>query len=81
MRRGSNIGWLLSYTLASMAASWVVVKIYDYIFGAANSTVESAARFGVFATTWTAVTAKAGMQGFTKRVRKVKHNLIQRVLH
>lgn len=74
------MGWLVSYTLASIAASYVVVKIFDYIFGAAASTVESTARFGLFAATWTAVTAKAGMNGFTKRVRKARQGFMHRVL-
>lgn len=66
------MGWLVSYTLASIAASFVVVKIFDYIFAGAASGLVSSARFGVFVVTWTAVTAKAGMHGVTKRVRRLR---------
>ena len=77
----NNLGWLISYTLASMAASFVVVKIFDYIFAETASGVVSIARFGLFVLTWTAITAKAGMRGFTKRVRRVRQTFIKRILH
>ena len=68
------MGWLVNYILASMVASFIVVKIFDYIFAGATSGLVSIARFGLFVVTWTAVTAQAGMHGFTKRVRQLRHS-------
>ena len=73
------MGWLLSYTLASIAASIVVLKIFDYIFAEMSSGLVSIARLGLFVVTWTAVTAQAGMRGFSKGVRQVKQALLRRV--
>ena len=75
------MGWLVNYTLASIASAFIVVKIFDYIFAGAASGLVSTARLGLFVGTWTAVTAKAGMSGFSKRVRQLKqgfkkHNLV-----
>lgn len=75
------MGWLVSYTLASMAAAYIVVKIFDYIFAGTVSGLDSSARFGLFVGTWALVTAKAGMQGFTKRVRHLKQTYMKRTLH
>ena len=66
------MGWLVGSTLASMVASFIVVKIFDYIFAGVTSGLVSGARFPLFVVTWTAVTAKAGMHGFTKRVRQLR---------
>jgi hypothetical protein len=66
------VGWIVGYTIASIAASFVAVRIFDLIFGAATGSLASTARAGVFVTTWTAVTAKSGMNGFTSRVRKLR---------
>ena len=76
-----NLGWLVSYTLASIAASFIVVKIFDYIFEGVSSGLVSIARAGLFIITWTAVTANGGMRGVTKRVRQLKQGLIKRILH
>ena len=73
------MGWLVSYTLASIAASLVVLKIFDYIFAEAASGLVSIARVALFIITWAAVTAKAGMHGFSKGVRQVKQALLRRV--
>ena len=75
------MGWLVSYTLASIAASFVVVKIFDYIFEGVSSGLVSIARAGLFIATWTVVTTQAGMHGVTKRVRQLKQGLIKRILH
>ena len=72
------MGWLLNYTLASIAASFVVVKILDYIFAGAASGLVSSARAGLFIATWTAVTAKASMNGFTSRIRALKKGIVNR---
>lgn len=66
------MGWLVAYTLASVAASYIVVRIFDYLFGGVTGSLVNAARAGVFVTTWTAVTARSGMHGFTKRVRQLR---------
>ncbi len=70
------MGWLVGYTLASMAASFIVVKIFDYIFAGATSGLVSSARCGLFVVTWTAITAQAGMHGFSKKVRQLRQGFI-----
>ena len=74
------MGWLVSYTLGSMAAAFVVVKLFDYIFGGVASGVVSSARVGLFVATWTAVTAQAGMHGFSKRIRGLRKVFVKRVM-
>ena len=66
------MSWLVGYTLASMVTSFIVVKIFDWLFAGVTSTLVSIATFCLFIVTWTAVTAKAGMHGFTKRVRRLR---------
>ena len=76
------MGWLLGYTLASMAASFIVVKIFDYIVAGGTSSLFSVARAGLFVVTWTAVTAKLGLGGFSKRIRQLRqgHTTLTRAL-
>ena len=66
------MGWLLGYTLGSMAASFVVVKLFDFLVGGAVDSATSAARGIVFVNTWATVTAKAGMRDVTKQVRRLR---------
>ena len=66
------MGWLLGYTLGAMAASFVVVKLFDFLVGGAVDSATSAARGIVFVNTWAAVTAKAGMRDVTKQVRRLR---------
>jgi len=66
------MGWLLGYTLGSMAASFVVVKLFDFLVGGAVDSATSAARGIVFVNTRAAVTAKAGMRDVTKQVRRLR---------
>ena len=66
------MGWLLGYTLGSMAASFVVVKLFDFLVGGAVDSATSAARGIVFVNTWAAVTAKAGMRDVTKQVSRLR---------
>ena len=66
------MGWLLGYTLVSLAASFVVVKLFDFLVGGAVDSATSAARGIVFVNTWAAVTAKAGMRDVTKQVRRLR---------
>ena len=68
----------MSYTLASMAASFIVVKIFDYIFAGATGGLVSSARAGLFVATWTAVTAQAGMHGFSKHIKALRKGIVVR---
>ena len=63
------MSWLIGYTLASMAASLIVVRIFDYVVSGAT---ENLARASVFITTWAAVTAQSGMRGFSKSARRLR---------
>ena len=66
------MGWLVMYTLASLAAAFIVVKIFDAIVAGATGSLVGIARASLFVATWTVVTAKAGTHGFTKRVRQLR---------
>ena len=66
------MGWLISYTLASMATSWLVVKLFDWMFAGVTEGLLSIPRAGLFVGTWAAVTAQAGMRGFSKRIRQLR---------
>ena len=75
------MGWLGGPILASIVASFVVVKILDYVFEGVNNGLVSSARFGLFVATWTAVTAKAGMNGFSSRIRNLRKGFNKHVPH
>ncbi len=66
------MGWLLGYTLGSMAASFIVVRAFDFLVGGAVDSATSAARGIVFVNTWAAVTAKSGMRDLTKSAQKLR---------
>ena len=66
------MGWLLGYTLGSIAASFVVVRAFDFLVGGAVDSATGAARGIVFVNTWAAVTAKAGMRDLTKTAQKLR---------
>jgi hypothetical protein len=71
------MGWLFGYTLGSIAASFVVVRAFDFLAGGAVDSATSAARGIVFVNTWAAVTAKQGMRDVTKSARKLRlRNLV-----
>ena len=71
------MGWLLGYTLGSIAAAFVVVRIFDYLASGVADSATSAARGIVFINTWAAVTVKSGMRDFTKSVRRLRlRNLV-----
>jgi hypothetical protein len=71
------VGWLLGYTLGSIAAAFVVVRIFDYLASGVADSATSAARGIVFINTWAAVTVKSGMRDFTKSVRRLRlRNLV-----
>jgi len=60
-----------------MATAFIAVKIFDAVFEGATSGLVSIARCVLFVATWTAVTAKMGMRGVTKRVRQLRQNPIK----
>ena len=66
------MGWLLGYTLGSIAASFVVVRAFDFLVGGAVDSATSAARGIVFVNTWAAVTAKSGMRDLAKSAQKLR---------
>ncbi len=45
------MGWLLGYTLGSIAASFIVVRAFDFLVGGAVDSATSAARGIVFVNT------------------------------
>jgi hypothetical protein len=59
------MGWLIGYTFASMAAAFVVVRIFEFLFSGATSGIAAAVKPGIFVATWTAVTARSGMRSAT----------------
>jgi len=63
------VSWLIGYTLASMAAAFITVRIFDYVVSGAS---DNFARASVFITTWAAVTAQSGMRGFSKSARRLR---------
>src|SRR3990167_9121947 len=71
-RRRNNLGWLIGPTIASFVAAVIVVKLFDHIVAGATNTLLSIVRPSLFVATWTAVTAKLGMHGFTGKVRQLR---------
>ncbi len=78
-RRRNKLGWLLGSTLASMVTSFIIVRIFDLIFGEVTNSLVSIARGCLFIGTWTTVTASAGMSGVKKRVRQLKQIAQRRI--
>ena len=72
------MGWLVSSTLASMVASFIAIKILEYIFGGVTSGFVSIARLPLFVVTWTAITARLGMHGFTRSIRGLRKGIAVR---
>jgi len=66
------MGWLTGYVMASIAASFVVMRVLDYIFAGATGWIVSTAKVSTFVSVWTAITTAAGMRDFTSRVRGVR---------
>ena len=66
------MGWLRGYTLGSIAASFVVVRAFDFLVGGAVDSATSAARGIVFVNTWAAVTTKSAMRDVTKTAQKLR---------
>jgi len=68
------MSWLIGYTLASLAAAFVIVRIFDYIFSGAAGSLTSVTRASVFVITWAAVTAQSGMRGFSGSARQLRQS-------
>tara|TARA_Y100000310_G_scaffold3792_1_gene4674 strand:+ start:16064 stop:16324 length:261 start_codon:yes stop_codon:yes gene_type:complete len=68
------MSWLIGYTLASLAAAFVIVRIFDYLFSGAAGSLTSVTRASVFVITWAAVTAKSGMHGFSRSARQLRQS-------
>ena len=66
------MGWLLGYTLGSIAVSFVVGRAFDFLVGGAVDSATSAARGIVFVNTWAAVTTKSAMRDVTKTAQKLR---------
>lgn len=62
------LGWLFGYTLGSMAAAFVVVRIFDNLIHSASD----AARGTVFISTWAAVTGRSGMNSVGKTAKRFR---------
>jgi hypothetical protein len=69
------VSWLIGSTLASFVAAFIVIKLFDYVFSGVTGTLGNVARAGVFIVTWTAITAKLGMHGFSKRIRNLRKGI------
>lgn len=69
------MSWLVGYTLASMVAAFIVVRIFDHLFSGAAGGLVHAARAGIFVSTWTAITTGSGMRAFSKRARQLRQLL------
>jgi len=67
------MGWLVGYTFASMAAAFVVVRIFEYLFSGATSGIAAAIKPGIFVATWTAVTTRSGMRSATSWASRWRH--------
>jgi hypothetical protein len=67
------LSWLVGYTLASIVAAFVIVRIFDYIFAGVSGNIVAGARLGLFVGAWTVVTAKAGMHTITRQARQLRH--------
>ena len=68
--------WLVGYTMASIVGAFLVVRIFEYIFGGAQSALGNAAKPGLFVATWTAITTGSGMRDVSKRVRSLREKTI-----
>jgi hypothetical protein len=66
--------WLIGYTLASLAAAFIIVRIFDYIFSGVAGSLTSIPRASVFVITWAAVTAQSGMRGFSGSARQLRQS-------
>jgi hypothetical protein len=69
------MGWLVGSILASLVAAVIVVKVFDYLFAGMAGGLANTARAVLFVVTWTAVTAQAGMHGFTSRIRALRKSI------
>ena len=68
------MGWLLGYTLASMAAAFIAIRIFDSLSSGVAGSLTGVARASVFVITWAAVTAQSGMRGFSRSAGRLRQS-------
>lgn len=66
------MGWLVGYTIASLVAAFIIVKLFDYVVQGASGSIVVAARYGLFVLAWTVITARGGMNVFSRKVRQIR---------
>jgi len=66
------MGWLIGPTMVSFVAAFLVLRLFDYAFSGVTGALVGWAKSVVFIFTWTAVTAKLGMRGFSSRTKKLR---------
>ena len=69
------MGWLISYTIASLVGALFVVRLFEYLV----SSFASIAKVGLFVGVWTAITTGLGMRSFTKMVRQLRPRKKERI--
>ena len=67
------MSWLVGMTLASMAAAFIVMRIFDYITSGMGGWLSGIIKPIAFVGTWTAVTTSSGLRAFSERVRGLRH--------
>ena len=66
------MSWLIGYVLASAAAAFFVIRLFDYIFAGVGGGIAYTARLGLFVSTWAMVTTTGMMRDFLKHVRQMR---------
>ena len=66
------MGWLVSYTIASIVGALFIMRLFDYVFAGVVGGVAHIARLGLFVGMWTTITAKSGMRDFTNKVKRLR---------
>ena len=71
------MGWLVGPTIASLVAAFIAVKLVEYVFGGVSGSLMNVAKPILFVVTWTAVTANAGMRGFSSLIRNLRKSIVK----
>jgi hypothetical protein len=66
------MGWLLWYTLASMAVAFIAIRIIELLFTGLSVSVMGVVKPVVFVASWTAVTTQSGMHRVTSQARQFR---------
>ena len=67
--------WLVGYVVAGIVGGFLVVRIFEYFFGGAQSALANAAKASLFAATWTAIISGSGMRDLSAKVRGLGRRL------